>query len=132
MKITQEHVGKKVLRIYQTNLRPLEITILWVNDNYVLFSVANDKVNLVDNEKERFAEIPAPKKYRPFDWEEREILRGKWLKYKETGAEVQVTTIRKHFVNDKVMIYSPYIGTSSELLKSYVFLDTGLPVGIEE
>lgn len=134
MKITQEHVGKKVIRIYPgVNISRTEITVLWVNDSNVLFKKGDDKgVYLVQNEEHRFEEIPPLKKYRPFNWEEREMIRGKWLKYKETGAEAQVTTIRKYFVNDEVMIYSPSIGTSSELLTNYVFLDTGLPVGVEE
>ena len=131
MKITQEHVGKKVIRTYPgVSISRTEITVLWANDDQVLLSrTGEDKtVYLVKNECFRFEEAPPPKKYRPFRWEEREQLRGRWVKRKLTEGEWQITNIEKHHGG----LYVQSLGSASALLVDCVFLDTGLPVGVEE
>ena len=61
-------------------------------------------------------------KYVPFDLskkEDRDFLRGKWIRYKMTGDEYQITSLSSNLA----------IGiTGEELLKYYTFLD-GTPVG---
>ena len=64
-------------------------------------------------------------KYVPFDLskkEDRDFLRGKWVRYKMTGDEYQITSLSSNLA----------IGiTGEELLKYYTFLD-GSPVGKKE
>ena len=75
----------------------------------------------------RRIEQPKPKpKYVPFAWEDREQLRGRWLRCVDVA-------------DNEWMITSMYIGASGELrangthadrlLSGFIFLDTGEPVG---
>lgn len=72
------------------------------------------------------------KKYRPLTWEERDQLRGKWVRLKpledSIDVEFQITTIMKRPHGFSVL---PFV-TEEYLCNEYVFIDTGLPVGVEE
>jgi len=66
--------------------------------------------------------IPKQKTYRPFTWEERDQLGGKWVKCKASGSEYCITVIHANGV---------YLGLTlpfSFLFNNYTFLD-GSPVG---
>ena len=65
--------------------------------------------------------------YVPFTWEDREQLRGRWIKFKN-GREVQCTKLEpvNHGGGMVINFYTPL-----ELLQSATFLDTGKPVGKE-
>lgn len=65
--------------------------------------------------------------YIPFTWEDREQLRGRWIKFKN-GREVQCTKLEpvNHGGGMVINCYTPL-----ELLQSATFLDTGKPVGKE-
>lgn len=65
--------------------------------------------------------------YVPFTWEDREQLRGRWIKFKN-GREVQCTKLEpvNHGGGMVINCYTPL-----ELLQSATFLDTGKPVGKE-
>ena len=61
-------------------------------------------------------------KYVPFDLskkEDRDFLRGKWIRHKMTGDEYQITVLSNNLAISC---------TGNELLKYYTFLD-GTPVG---
>ena len=73
--------------------------------------------------------IPKQKTYRPFTWEEREQLRGKWVKWKGADTEHFITTITKEKV--LLMDKNDWL-TFEELCKNCVFVDSGLPCGVEE
>jgi len=65
--------------------------------------------------------------YVPFTWEDREQLRGRWIKFKN-GREVQCTKLEpmNHGGGMVINCYTPL-----ELLQNATFLDTGKPVGKE-
>lgn len=65
--------------------------------------------------------------YVPFTWEDREQLRGKWIKFKD-GREVQCTKLEplNNSIGMAINCYTPL-----ELLQSAIFLDTKKPVGKE-
>ena len=65
--------------------------------------------------------------YIPFVWEDREQLRGRWIKFKN-GREVQCTKLEpvNHGGGMVINCYTPL-----ELLESATFLNTGKPVGKE-
>ena len=73
---------------------------------------------------------PEEKKYRPFTWEEREQLRGKWVKWSildKGEKEFQITSIQllgngAFRLNDGI--------TPEDLLENAQFLD-GSPCGVE-
>ena len=74
--------------------------------------------------------IPKQKTYRPFTWEEREQLRGEWVKWKGADTEHFITTITKTHVilmekNDEEWV------TFQELCDNCIFVDSGLPCGVE-
>lgn len=64
--------------------------------------------------------------YIPFTWEDREQLRGRWIKESD-NVEIQVTAFH---CNSKGVFYSE--GRSAKVLvERWCFLDTGKPVGKE-
>ena len=66
--------------------------------------------------------IPKQKTYRPFTWEERDQLRGKWIKRKTSDLECCVTVINTEGI---------FLGKTLPfcyLFENYTFLD-GSPVG---
>lgn len=74
------------------------------------------------------------KKYRPFTWEERDQLRGKWVK--DTGSDIEHPENAPELMITKFIILrtKPYVamGMSFDTLcTECVFVDTGLPVGVE-
>ena len=76
--------------------------------------------------------IPEEKTYRPFTWEERDQLRGKWVKKKnkedKEDIEGMIDGLSMDF--DRFLIYfSVYFVTNNELLDWYTFLD-GSPCGV--
>ena len=73
--------------------------------------------------------IPEEKMYRPFTWEERDQLRGEWVKRKNSGViEGMIDGLSMDF--DRFLIYfSVYFVTNNELLDWYTFLD-GSPCGV--
>ena len=77
-------------------------------------------------------EIPKSK-YRPFTWEEREKLRGKWIKSKsDKYIEEIITTL--HLDEDgifKIAFQNSRYITVQNLLESYEFID-GSPCGVLE
>lgn len=64
--------------------------------------------------------------YVPFTWEDREQLRGRWIKFKN-GREVQCTKLEpmNHGGGMVINCYTPLE------LQGAIFLDTGKPVGKE-
>lgn len=73
----------------------------------------------------RRIEQPKPQ-YVPFAWEDREQLRGRWIKEGD-NVEIQVTAFH---CNSKGVFYSE--GRSAKVLvERWRFLDTGKPVGKE-
>lgn len=70
---------------------------------------------------------PEEKKYRPYTWEEREQLRGKWVKWINLNNEFQLTEFyysdnRGFIINNNLM--------PEALLEMAQFLD-GSPCGVE-
>ena len=73
----------------------------------------------------RRIEQPKPQ-YVPFAWEDREQLRGRWIKESD-NVEIQVTAFH---CNSEGVFYSE--GRSAKMLvEHWRFLDTGKPVGKE-
>jgi len=70
--------------------------------------------------------IPEESKYRPFTFEDRELFKDKWIKYKNNENEVE---IRLCFV-DKFSVFSNELYTYEELLRCFTFLD-GSPCGVK-
>lgn len=64
-------------------------------------------------------------RYIQFTWDDREQLRGRWIKFKDSGSEILINELHP---SDKYGIvindYSP-----SLLLEAAIFVDTGEPVG---
>lgn len=82
-----------------------------------------------------FALEKVEQKYIPFDLseeEDREALRGKWLRNKNSGSEYQVISILKRTRGSYgewcVLLSKANIRTSSQLLDNYEFVD-GTPCG---
>lgn len=76
--------------------------------------------------------IPEEKKYRPFTWEERDQLRGKWVKNKENDTENMIIGFfLDGGIDSKLHLSCDGWCTSESLLKHYEFLD-GSPCGMEE
>jgi hypothetical protein len=73
--------------------------------------------------------IPKQKTYRPFTWEEREQLRGKWVKWEGADTEHFITTITKTYV---ILMEKNDWVTFQELRLFCIFVDSGLPCGVEE
>jgi len=73
--------------------------------------------------------IPKQKTYRPFTWEEREQLRGEWVKWKGADTEHFITTITKTHV---ILMEKNDWVTFQELCDNCIFVDSGLPCGVEE
>ena len=73
--------------------------------------------------------VPKQKTYRPFTWEEREQLRGKWVKWKGADTEHFITTITKTHV---ILMEKNDWVTFQELCDNCIFVDSGLPCGVEE
>lgn len=69
------------------------------------------------------------KKYVPFTWEDRNILRGKWIKNKNYNREYFIESIAKDAENLVVYTSNAELG-SNDLLTYYTFLD-GTPCGKE-
>lgn len=68
--------------------------------------------------------------YIPFEWEDREQLRGKWVKHKNSDYEAQITGLNMYY-NNKLIVILSNVETSVigiELLEMYTFLD-GTPCG---
>ena len=64
--------------------------------------------------------------YVPFTWEDREQLRGRWIKFKHPGSAEFL--ISKLYNSDKHgLVANDY--SASSLLDEAIFLDTGKPVG---
>jgi hypothetical protein len=71
-------------------------------------------------------------RYRRYTWEEKEILRDKWLKLKNTNIERKVIGFDKIDGNMMVLLSGCAYGkTTGELLKDYVFPHAGEPVGVK-
>lgn len=71
--------------------------------------------------------IPKKKKLVPFTWEDREMLRGKWIRKKECTHEIRITTILFDGDDKKLRIN----GISAvDLFDKWEFLD-GSPFGKE-
>lgn len=71
--------------------------------------------------------IPKKKKLVPFTWEDREMLRGKWIRKKECTHEIRITTILFDGDDEKLRIN----GISAvDLFNKWEFLD-GSPFGKE-
>lgn len=71
--------------------------------------------------------IPKKKKLVPFTWEDREMLRGKWIRKKECAHEIRITTILFDGDDEKLRIN----GISAvDLFNKWEFLD-GSPFGKE-
>ena len=70
--------------------------------------------------------IPKQKTYRPFTWEERDQLRGKWIKRKTSDLECCVTVINTEgiFLGGKTLPFC-------YLFENYTFFD-GSPCGVKE
>jgi hypothetical protein len=70
------------------------------------------------------------KKYRPFTWEERDQLRGKWIKEKEQSQDECM--IIGLIYKDEAWIDAGELGyfTPEYLLENYIFLD-GSSCGVE-
>lgn len=68
------------------------------------------------------------KKYRPYTWEEREQLRGKWIKREINGKSKEEFISDMYISNDNLFIINDK--TSEYLLNYYTWLD-GSPCGIE-
>lgn len=66
--------------------------------------------------------------YVPFTWEDREQLRGRWIKFKHPGSAEFL--ISKLYNSDKHGLMANEYSASS-LLDEAIFLDTGKPVGKE-
>lgn len=71
--------------------------------------------------------IPKKKKLVPFTWEDREMLRGKWIRRKECTNEIRITNILFNDKNKELCIN--YI-SAANLLDKWEFLD-GSPCGKE-
>lgn len=75
----------------------------------------------------RRIEPPKPKpKYVPFEWEDREELKSRWIRYSSKGQTVVEVCVK--FTNDEdgFLINDTY---NYWLLDNATFLDTGEPVG---
>lgn len=66
--------------------------------------------------------------YVPFTWEDREQLRGRWIRFKHPGSAEFL--ISKLYNSDKHGVMANDYSASS-LLDEAIFLDTGKPVGKE-
>lgn len=66
--------------------------------------------------------------YIPFTWEDREQLRGRWIRFKHPGSAEFL--ISKLYNSDKHGVMANDYSASS-LLDEAIFLDTGKPVGKE-
>lgn len=74
----------------------------------------------------RRIETPKPK-YVPFEWQDREQLRGRWLQRK-TGHVTEELIATKFETGRRGLIVNGIYGADL-LLKQWTFLDTGEPVG---
>lgn len=93
--------------------------IEYYDEPYQMWIIATDPSW---NKFSKYRIKPEPK-YIPFTWEDREELRGKWLKRKDYNVEKLPTTI----CNKDVMIGDQFY-SYKELLKDFTFLD-GTPCG---
>ena len=76
--------------------------------------------------------IPEEKTYRPFTWEERDQLRGKWVKKKNKEDKEDIEGMIDGLSMDFggfLIYFSVYFVTNNELLDWYTFLD-GSPCGV--
>lgn len=73
-------------------------------------------------------EEPKEKKYRPYTWEEREYLRGKWIKRKCDGKNDEELINNMYISNDNLFVINDK--TSEHLLNYYTWLDDS-PFGVE-
>lgn len=62
--------------------------------------------------------------YVPFTFDDRELFRGKWVRSKESGNELQISTITKSGVNS----FNTMIQLYSDAFTNWEFLD-GTPFG---
>lgn len=69
---------------------------------------------------------PEEKKYRPYTWEEREQLRGKWFKRSDGKADEELIN-GFYILNDGLFVINDK--TAEHLLNYYVWLD-GSPCGV--
>lgn len=70
---------------------------------------------------------PKEKQYRPFTWEDREYLRGKWIRRKDSSDEEE--SIGEFYMSSSDT-FKINLKSARELLDSWEFLD-GLPCGVE-
>lgn len=73
-------------------------------------------------------EEPKEKKYRPYIWEEREQLRGKWIKRKGDNKNDEELINNMYISNDNLFVINDK--TSEHLLNYYTWLDESL-CGVE-
>ena len=66
-----------------------------------------------------------PKEYIPFTWEDREMLRDRWVKHKKYNTEFLITGFEK---NNAPYCMAGRILTFQELFNDFIFLD-GSPCG---
>ena len=84
--------------------------------------------------------FPKEISYRPFTWEERDQLRGKWVKYKDSKdsfTEMLESQIHSFFRIDKkdddfdwIFLAKGYGVSPKNLLNKFVFID-GTPCGVK-
>lgn len=87
-------------------------------------------VNKEDVEYRYFylVEEPKGKMYRPYTWEEREQLRGKWIKRKDNAKDGEKLVIILYVTNDDLFMINNM--NSEYVLDNYEFLDSS-PCGVE-
>lgn len=97
---------------------------LYIDDKILLYKI-DSETYLWKNYDLRYLRNKPEKKYRPFIWEERNQIRGKWIVHKDDNNEQQIRSLGLYdgifYINDiKVDKY----------LENYLFLDTKLPFGV--